>query len=100
MIQVWLQSYTPELGRSIPLFQGSVFFLGRTVYIIIGNSLKEQAIAATKTILEQLGFTIHPQKSVLKPTREIAYLGFIIYSMDMIISLPPDKGCAYHHFFV
>ena len=25
MIKVWLQSYTPELGRSIPLFQGSVF---------------------------------------------------------------------------
>ena len=31
--KVWLQSYTPKLGHSIPLFQGSVFFLGRTVYL-------------------------------------------------------------------
>lgn len=61
--------------------------------IIIGNSLTEteRAIAATKSILEELGFTVHPQKSVLKPTREIAYLGFIINSVDMVISLPPDK---------
>ena len=51
----------------------------------------EQAIAATKSILEELGFIVHPQKSVLKPTREIAYLGFIINSMDMEISLPTDK---------
>ena len=32
MIKVWLQSYTPELGRSIPLFQGSVFSGTHCIY--------------------------------------------------------------------
>ena len=55
-----------------------------TVYLddslLIGNT-KDSFIRNTLETLqtiENLGFTIHPQKSVLKPSTSIKYLGFIL----------------------
>lgn len=39
-----------------------------------------------------MGFTIHPEKSVLVPVQEISFLGFLINSKKMTISLPSDKA--------
>ena len=42
-------------------------------------------------MLRSLGFTIHPEKSVLKPTQNLIYLGFITYSKDMTLKLTEEK---------
>ena len=45
----------------------------------------------TIIMLPSLGFTIHPEKSVLKPTQNLIYLGFIINSKDMTLTLTEEK---------
>ena len=40
---------------------------------------------------ESTGFTIHPEKSVLKPTQSLIYLGFIINSKDVTFRLTEEK---------
>ena len=42
-------------------------------------------------MLRSLGFTIHPAKSVLKPIQNLIYLGFIINSKDMTLTLIEEK---------
>ena len=39
-----------------------------------------------------LGFVVHPQKSVLIPTQEMEFLGFLLNSINMTIRLPPVKA--------
>ena len=48
-------------------------------------------IINTVCLLETLGFIIHPDKSVLTPIQEICFLGFILNSKNMTISLTHDK---------
>ena len=45
----------------------------------------------TIIMLPSLGFTIHPEKSVLKPTQNLIYLGFIVNSKDITLTLTEDK---------
>ena len=45
----------------------------------------------TIAMLESLGFNIHPEKSVLKPTQNLIYLDFIINSKDMTLKLKEEK---------
>ena len=49
-------------------------------------------INATVNILTILGFTIHERKSVLIPTQKIAFLGFLIDSKNMSISISEEKA--------
>ena len=44
-------------------------------------------INATRTLLTSLGFSINHEKSVLQPTQCIVFLGFILDSIAMTISL-------------
>ena len=39
----------------------------------------------------KLGFLPHPEKSVFEPTRKITFLGFVINSLIMRITLTPEK---------
>ena len=48
-------------------------------------------ITDTIDLLQKLGFTIHPAKSVFKPSRQLEFLGFIINSEKMTISLTKEK---------
>ena len=41
--------------------------------------------------LSKLGFVIHPEKSTFNPCQEIEYLGFVINSINMTVSLTPAK---------
>ena len=61
--------------------------------LLIGPSLEDTKLAISDTVklLSQLGFVIHPKKSVFQPTHEITYLGFIINSSSMKIKLTLDK---------
>ena len=45
----------------------------------------------TIIILRSLGFTIHPEKSVSKPTQNLIYLSFIIISKDVTLKSAEDK---------
>jgi hypothetical protein len=42
-------------------------------------------------LLQQAGFLLHADKSVSEPTQQIKYLGFILDSTDLTISLPVEK---------
>jgi len=46
---------------------------------------------ATVSLLRKLGFTIHTEKSVLMPTQEIIFLGFVLNSVRMTITLTLEK---------
>ena len=52
----------------------------------------EENIFETVQLVDSLGFTVHPEKSVLFPTQEIVFVGFIINSVSMTIRLTPEKA--------
>jgi hypothetical protein len=68
-----------------------VGYIDDTLLIAPSKSEAEKAIHCTAKILTDLGFIIHPKKSVFKPTQEISYLGFVINSSNMTVSLTQDK---------
>ena len=43
-------------------------------------------------LFEKLGFLPHPEKSVFEPTQIITFLGFVINSVTMSITLTPEKA--------
>ena len=49
-------------------------------------------ILDTVKLVDDLGFTVHPEKSVLFPTQEIVFVGFLINSITMTVCLTPEKG--------
>ena len=61
--------------------------------LLISDSFTEcqENVGDTKRVLEKLGFLINMQKSVLKPTQQITFLGFIIDSVTMTVTLTPQK---------
>lgn len=73
---------------------------GHTILIYIDDSLLQgdsfhecrDAVRAACELLDTLGFTIHPTKSVLQPTQKIEFLGFILDSNSMTVSLTPAKA--------
>ena len=50
-----------------------------------------QNIKDTVTLMDSLGLTVHPEKSVLVPTQQIIFLGFLLCSITMTIRLTPDR---------
>ena len=49
----------------------------------------------TVNLLIKLGFEIQEQKSILKPTQELEFLGFVINSKNMTISINKDTIIPY-----
>ena len=47
---------------------------------------------STVSFLASLGFIIHKEKPVLKPTQCIEFLGFLINSAEMAIKINPKKS--------
>jgi len=48
-------------------------------------------MVSTATLFTELGFYIHPNKSVFMPTHTLTFLGFILDSVKMTISPTPEK---------
>ena len=48
-------------------------------------------IRATVALIRELGFTIHPEKSVLALPQQIIFLGFVIDSVKMTITLTEER---------
>ena len=61
--------------------------------LIMGESevLASQHLAVLIHILECLGFIINTKKSVMTPTQEIKFLGMMVNSNTLLVSLPVDK---------
>ena len=51
-------------------------------------------ILATTELFLHLGFVVHPDKSVFKPSQRIIYLGFIIDSVKMMVFLTQERTDA------
>ena len=51
-------------------------------------------VEPTTALLEYLGFTIHDAKSILKPTQQIQFMGFINDSTKMTVTISKDKMFA------
>ena len=56
------------------------------------RSACKQNIQDTVECFDSLGFVIHPEKSVLIPTQELEFLGFLLNSISMTIRLPSLKA--------
>lgn len=61
--------------------------------LLFGKTLDEAKANVVKTVelSTKAGFVIHPEKSVLTPTREITYLGFILNSQSMTVRLTKER---------
>lgn len=68
-------------GHISVVYLDDALLVGRTFHLCWAN------VDATIQLLRRLGFTIHPDKSILVPTRSIEFLGFIIDSRSMTVSL-------------
>ena len=51
----------------------------------------EANIRDTVDLLQSLGFIIHPEKSVLYPTKRVEHLGFIMNSTNMLVNVNTNK---------
>jgi len=62
-------------------------------FLIIGSTYNEckRHFEFTKSLLESLGFIVNKKKSVLEPTNSLKFLGFMLNTADMTISLPLEK---------
>ena len=49
-------------------------------------------IRDTLSMMLKLGFTIHPEKSLFIPTQTLEFLGFILNSINMTVSLATEKA--------
>jgi hypothetical protein len=49
-------------------------------------------IQATINLFSQLGFIVHPEKSVMAPSQKLNFLGFIVNSNDMTVYLPVERA--------
>ena len=48
-------------------------------------------------LLQNLGFTIHPTKSILTPTQRITFLGFVTDSVQMTLEITEEKKNKIHN---
>lgn len=62
-------------------------------FLCIGNSWLEcwNNVQITKQLLVQLGFIINEEKSQLYPSKKCTFLGFTFDTLNMSITLPPEK---------
>ena len=52
----------------------------------------QENIDTTVDLLTSLGFTVHMKKSVMTPTKKLTYLGFVLNSEDMTVSISIEKA--------
>ena len=74
-----------EKGYDSVIYVDDSFLQGETYENCMQN------IRSTMTLLQNTGFVIHPEKSVLIPTKTITFLGFEINSVEMTVTLTAEK---------
>lgn len=79
-------SHLRKLGHSIIAYIDDCLLQGDTCESCLRN------VDQTVEILDSLGLTIHPSKSVFQPSKQIVFLGFILDSEKMTVSLTQEKA--------
>ena len=61
--------------------------------LLIGDTKQEchENVQDTKELFEKVGFIVHQKKSVFIPVQKLRFLGFLIDSVNMIVTLPDEK---------
>ena len=75
-----------EEGHTLLIYFDDSLIQGET------RELCEEAVARSAELFDSLGFTIHPRKSVFAPTQTIEFLGFVLDSRSMTVSLTHTKS--------
>ena len=78
-------AYLRQQGYMSVIFVDDSYLQGDTKQECLQN------IEATVSLLESLGFAIHEGKSILNPTQEIEFLGFVFNLVTMPISITKGK---------
>ena len=90
-VRVFTKVFTPPFkylrskGHLSLKYIDDSLLLGETFEIYLKN------IIATVAPLRGLEFTIHPEKSVLVPTQQIIFIGFVIDSVKVTITLTKER---------
>ena len=74
-----------SIGHLSVIFIDDSYLQGADFNLCVKN------VKDTITLLDQVGLVIHPEKSVLYPTQKLVFLGFLLDSIKMIISLTGEK---------
>ena len=69
----------------------STAFLDDSLLIGMTKAQCQENVRDTLNTLRKLGFIVHPSKSVFQPTTKIQYLGVIIDSTSMTVTLSPER---------
>ena len=69
----------------------STVFLDDSLLIGMTKRQCQENVMDTLETLCKLGFIVHPKKSVFQPTTKIQYLGVIIDSVAMTVTLTPER---------
>lgn len=70
----------------------NVAYIDDSILVAATYSKCLQNINETVILVDRVGFTIHPRKSVLVPTQIIEFLGFVLNSILMTVTLTRDKA--------
>lgn len=68
-----------------------MIYLDDILILTQSQSIEKEHIAQVAELLSRLGFTINTKKSVLDPTQSMEFLGFVVRSTLMTLSLPQEK---------
>ena len=71
-----------------------IIYLDDTLLIVLTAELCLAQGKLLVKLLQDLGFLVNVNKSVLTPTQRIIFLGFVIDSGNMTIPLPEEKQLA------
>ena len=74
-----------ELGCESSVYIDDSLLLTQKFQECFGNVL------ATMSLLQDLGFVIHPTKSIFVPTQKTTFLGFEIDTLNMALTLTSNK---------
>ena len=66
--------------------------------LIVADNKQECSLAVSDSIciMDELGLTVHPVKSVVAPTQTIEFLGFVLNSADMTVRVTQTKANGVH----
>lgn len=74
-----------SMGHSIIPYIDDSLLKAQTIELCTEN------IHDTTRLMDKMGFTIHPNKSVLEPVQIIEFLGFILNSITMRVNVTPER---------
>jgi ribonuclease HI len=66
-------------------------YLDDSIYVNTSGQKLLWDINTAAELVQDLGFMLNVEKSVIQPTQKLEYLGFLIDSRDMTVTLPPEK---------